>query len=164
LNAVRQAVERVKWQGRETNYLLLRRGPYLIGAGLDESIDWTGRTLRGRFVNLFDPELLFRREVTLSPGSRWFLLDLDRMKLRQPGLLASACKTLPLAASKTEYRCVVEGVAETTANVLFHAPRKPRSILLGGQEVSEWRWDKEERLLWVRFGNTSGPRELSVNF
>ena len=79
----------VPW--RETNYLMLRRGRFVIAAGLDESVAGEPRVLRGRFVNLFDSELTVRTTVELTPGSRWFLLDIDAAKARPPAVLASAC-------------------------------------------------------------------------
>ncbi len=85
----------LKW--RETNYLLLRRGQYLIAAGLDESIEGKPRLLHGRFVNLFDSELRVQSDISIAPGSRWFLLDLDAARNGRPHLLASACKASPKA-------------------------------------------------------------------
>ena len=63
VDAARQAAKTAGIAWRETNYLLLRRGPYLIGAGLDESIEGAPHAVNGRFVNLFDPDLRVRREV-----------------------------------------------------------------------------------------------------
>ncbi|MES2569977.1 MAG: hypothetical protein V4710_07965, partial [Verrucomicrobiota bacterium] len=73
---------------RETNYLALRRGPYLIGAGLDESVAAEPTVLKGRFINLFDPELKLMQSAALTPGARFFLLDLDAVKSQEPRLLA----------------------------------------------------------------------------
>ena len=55
---------RVRW--RETNYLLLRRGPYVIAAGLKESTEGPGKVLRGPFIDLFDAELSLQETVTWS--------------------------------------------------------------------------------------------------
>ena len=76
------ALARLDW--RETNYLLLRRGPYVIAAGLDESIpvsDGGPKILPGRYINLFDPQWRVLKNVRLEPGSRYFLLDLDASDL-----------------------------------------------------------------------------------
>ncbi len=100
--AVRQAAARAErrpephFQWRETNCLFLRRGPYLIAAGLDESIGGAPRTLRGRFVNLFDAQLLPQEEITLAPGSRFVLLDLDAPEIARRTLLAAACRARTL--------------------------------------------------------------------
>lgn len=149
----------LKW--RVTNYLLLRRGPYLIGAGLDESSDTTPRTIQGRFVSLFDPELRVRQSVELTPRGRFFLLDLDRKQSGRASVLAAACKTLPLANSNGT-TWTVEGVARTPAVVLFDLPHKPQSVRLDGQPLDQWVYSEADHLLWVRFENESRPRHLTL--
>jgi hypothetical protein len=164
LAAVRRASELGRLDWRERNYLLLRRGPYMIAAGLDESIADAPKTLRGRFVNLFDPGLAIRREIKVQPASRWFLLDLDQPQAKGMTILASACKALVLPSSGSAWRCAVEGVAGTPAVVLLRTPGAPREITLAGEPLSDWRWDEPEQLLWVRFSNSASPRELRVAY
>jgi hypothetical protein len=149
---------------RENNYLLLRRGPYLVAAGLDESVSAPPHTLHGRFVNLFDPALEVRHQVMLAPGARLLLLDLDAVGGAGPRVLASACKALPLAADRHLLRLAVEGVGNTPAVVLLRAPRSPKSVTLTGEPALKFVYSSAERLLWVRFPNTAQPRELNVQF
>ncbi|HYG33428.1 MAG TPA: DUF4350 domain-containing protein, partial [Clostridia bacterium] len=154
---------RVKW--RETDYLLLRRGPYLIASGLDESVPCKPKVLNGRFVNLFDPELRVQTSTTLTPGSRLFLLDLNSVRSGKGRVLASACKTLPMKQEKNASTFMVEGVPDTPAIVLIRAGKNaPRAISLAGQTLTDYTFSAEDRLLWVRFTNTSAPRELKVEF
>src|SRR5206468_3974793 len=101
---------RLKW--RETNYLVLRRGPYLIAAGLEESIPGDSQILRGRFVNLFDPKLEVCDSVTLTPGSRFLLLDLGSTNGSRSKILASACRALPASGARDSLSSWVEGVAQ----------------------------------------------------
>lgn len=148
----------LKW--RETNYLLLRRGPYVIAAGLDESIGGDPRVLKGRWVNLFDPQLRVQTEITLTPRSRYFLLDLDLVPKRDGTLLASACKTLADPGGKNSW--VSEGVEGTPSVALLVAKRAPRSIKLDGQPVETFEYSPREHLLWVRFENQAKPRHWNV--
>jgi hypothetical protein len=164
LGAVKRASELGRLNWRESNYLLLRRGPYVIAAGLDESIADAPKALRGRFVNLFDPELVVRREIEVLPASRWFLLDLDQPQAKGMAILASACKAQALPPGESAWRGVVEGVAGTPAVVLLRTTGAPRAITLASEPLSDWRWDEPEQLLWVRFNNSSSPRELTVAF
>jgi hypothetical protein len=76
-NSVKQAAQAAKLSWRETNYLLLRRGPYVVAAGLDESIGGEPKTLTGRFINLFDPEQKELSTVTINPGDRYLLRDIN---------------------------------------------------------------------------------------
>ncbi len=153
----------LKW--KETNYLALRRGPYLISAGLDESVEGAVRRLEGRFVNLFDPELKVRRSMTLNPGARVFLLDLDAVKSKQPRILASACKALPSKNTANDRAMwAVEGVGNTPCVILIASPKPPRSIQLDEKPVPSYSYDAAEGLLHVRFPNEARPRNLVVEF
>ncbi len=161
---VKVAAQRAKLSWRETNYLLLRRGPYLIAAGLDESIAGAPKQLHGRFVNLFDPELRMQNTVELKPGTRYFLRDLDAARSRAPQLIASACKALPLKQDSKSVSYTVEGVGKTSAVMLFHSAKPPRSITLAGNPVTQFQHSAEGALLWLRFANEARPRELRIEF
>lgn len=164
VSTMRAAAEKAGLVWKETPRLILERGPYVIAAGLEESVPGPAETLRGRFVNLFDPELKVRREVAIAPGSRWFLRNLDRLPNPGPVVVASACKTLPVETNEKSARWMVEGVAETPGMVLLSVGAEPRGVTLGGEPWTDWRWDAGERLVWIRFQNTSAPRSLTVAF
>jgi hypothetical protein len=166
VDALRQAVGNGShsFQWNETNDLLLRRGPYVIAAGLDESIEGPARTLHGRFVNLFDAELKLQKDVTLSPGMRFVLLDIDASQMRQPPLLAAACGAVPQKQSKVEMSYMIEGVENTPGIALFKLPHAPRTVQLQGQVLDDITYDAGQGLLWVRFKNEAAPRTLSLQF
>jgi len=76
--AVREAAAAVKLPWKEADSLVLRRGPYVIAAGLDESVPGSrAYVLRGRYLNLFDPELAVLNDVAVEAGTRRLLLDLN---------------------------------------------------------------------------------------
>ena len=60
----------IPWQ--ETNHFILRRGPYLIAAGLKDSIVAPAPVLTGRFINLFDPALRLQTRLEVQPDARFF--------------------------------------------------------------------------------------------
>ncbi|MCB1127641.1 MAG: hypothetical protein KDM81_14200, partial [Verrucomicrobiae bacterium] len=163
VDAVRAAAGAfVAW--RETNQLLLRRGPYVIAAGLEESVPGAAKRLNGRFVNLFDPELRLQTRIELAPGTRFFLLDLDRATQTGPAILASACKTQPLAPSLSGFDCLVEGIANTQGIALLRSPDRPEHITLNDIVLTDWDYDDATRLLRVQFPNQPRPQKLSVAF
>lgn len=168
MDAVTAGAKAVKLPWRETNYLVLRRGPYLVAAGLDESSEEAPRTLSGRFINLFDPDLKLQTNITLSAGARLLLLDLDAPQARfqgsAPRLLASACKSVAIESDKSKLSLTVEGVAGTPAIVLIRAPRPPKSIALGSEKLDDFHYSADEQLLRLRFANVSNPRRLEVTF
>jgi hypothetical protein len=164
IRLMEQAARSAKVRWRETNYLLLRRGPYLIAAGLDESVAGEPKQLRARFVNLFDPELKVQTAIELKAGTRFFLRDLETDRGRKPQLIASGCKALLSKQSADSLSYAVEGVGNTSAIVLISSAKLPRSINLAGQPVSDFTHSPAERLLWVRFPNEARPRELRIEF
>lgn len=160
---VQQAAAGVKLPWRTTDYLALRRGPYVIAAGLDEATPSETKVLRGRFINLLDPQLRVQKEVRLEPGTRWFLRDLDA---RPPAdrLLASAGKALAVAAPGQTRSFVVEGVAHTPGVVLLHSPAGPASVALDREPITDFDYSAADKLLWIRFANESRPRTLTVQY
>jgi hypothetical protein len=160
----KQAAESAGLAWHETSSLLLRRGPYVIAAGLDESIAGEPKELKGRYINLFDAELRVRSSVTRSPGSRYFLLDLDALPSGDRRVLLSACKTLPGKAVRDSLTLTVEGVPDTPAVVLIHTDKDAASITLAGEAVKDHTYSAADKLLWVRFENTDSPRELTIKF
>ncbi|MBK1881348.1 hypothetical protein JIN85_02910 [Luteolibacter pohnpeiensis] len=165
IDALKKAAHKADLDWTETNHLLLRRGPYWVGAGLDESISEDSKILSGRLINLFDPELKVQKSFTLAPGNRVFLLDLDKLVLpKTPTVIASACKALPLKNESREFSWTVEGVGNTPGIVLVSSSIAPKSIQLGDQDVKDFTWDEENHLLHVRFENEATPRVLKMNF
>jgi len=152
----------LKW--RESNYFLLQRGPYIIAAGLDESVPDEPKVLHGRFVNLFDAELRVLKDVTLAPGSRYFLRDLEATQGGKFQLLASAGKALPIQGDDQTIAYAVESVAGTPAVLLFQTSKAPKSVTLAGQPVAQTEFSKADKLLWVRFTNEARPRTLTLHF
>jgi hypothetical protein len=157
------AAVNLKWW--ETNYLLLRRGPYLVAAGLEESVSANSKVLDGRFISLFDPELKVRKSITLTPGSRFFLLDLDAKQSAKSQVLCSAGKLFPIKQDRRSLSLVIEGVAETPAVVLIRAPNSaPKKVTLAGENLDSYEYSSQEKLLWIRFRHESRPRDLVVSF
>ncbi len=153
---------RVRW--RETNYLQLRRGPYVIAAGLDESLMGATNVLRGVFINLFDAELAVQETVALQPGSRHFLIDVSKLSSTRPHVVAGACRVTPGLADDHQFHCTVEGIADTPGLVLLRLPGKPLSAELEGRPVTISRHDPIHQLVWLKFANAARPRELRVQF
>jgi hypothetical protein len=161
---IKQAATTARLEWNESNGIVLRRGRYVIGAGLDESVSGPAKVLQGRFVNLFDPELKVQRKLTLEPGKRAFLLDLDATSSQAPRVLASACKALAKRRDDTVMSWMVEGIGDTPALVLIATKKSPRSIELDGQPLDTFAYEASEQLLYVRFQNEARPRELVLKF
>jgi hypothetical protein len=164
VSLVHHAASQAKLEWHETNFLLLRRGPYIVAAGLDESIPGAAKTLRGRFIDLFDSQLRVQTSIQIEPGSRFLLRDLDVNRAEQPEVLESACKSLVITRGDKSMTMAVEGVGETPAVVLMRSATPPGSITLENVAVKEFDYSAKGGLLWIRFMNEARPRTLSIEF
>ena len=164
VSRVHQAGDRAGLKWRETNYLLLQRGPYVIASGLDESVSGAQKVLKGRFIDLFDSKLAVQTSIRLDANHHFMLRDLDADRARGPEVLESACKSLVLKKEAKFISMAVEGVGDTPAVVLVRSSRPPRSITLEKETISDFDYSAKDGLLWIRFMNESRPRTLSVQF
>jgi hypothetical protein len=149
----------------ETGYLVLRRGPYVIAAGLDESPAGPPHMLRGRFVDLFDARLPILESVTVAPGSRHLLFDLDRPRPPAPAVVASACKVLGAEKMPNgSFRFFAEGPEKIEAVVRLALDSEPVEITLDGKVVTATAlvWDANTKTLLLRFPNPASGHWLEV--
>lgn len=160
---VKQAASEVRLPWHESNTLVLRRGPYLVASGLDESIpDAEAPVLKGRLVDLFDAEMPVRSEVALSPGKRALLLDLDFFSAGRARVVAAACRVRDEAVLGRTLSFRASGIARTNAVVRLILPSEPKAVLVSGLPLAPDRYDFGAGTLRLRFANSpdSVPVEI----
>ncbi len=166
LALVKQACGAIGLAYSEANHLTLRRGPYVVAAGLDESIGGPDAVLKGRFLDLFDAALPTLNLVTLKPGGRRLLLDLDRIPGAGPLVLASACKVLAMKAESgggSSFHS--EGPDGIESVICLRLPDAPRTVKVDGQALAEAArtWESSTRILRLRFPNKSAGCRVEIN-
>ena len=161
--AARQAAAAVKLVWKETDSLVLRRGPYLVAAGLDESTpNAKPYILHGRYLNLFDPELAVLNTVTVAPRSRMLLLDLNSVKSDGPKVVAAACRVRDEKADGKTLQFRADGIGGTNAIVQIAAHSTPVEVLVDGKPLDPSKYDYSGGLLRVRFPNSVEPVTVNV--
>ncbi len=160
---VKQAAESIRLAWSESGALVLRRGPYVVAAGLDETGPLEGPiVLKGRFVNLFSGDLSLTNDVRVSPGQRVLLLDLDAFPRETEGVVAAACRVRDqkLAADTISFRA--DGIAESNAVVRVLLSKKPAAIHLGEESLPADAWDYADGLLRIRFENRADSVAVEI--
>jgi hypothetical protein len=151
---------------RETNYLVLHRGPYVIGVGLDDAKSGeTVHELQGPFIDLFDPRLAIVHSVKLTPGRRALLYSLDRGRDTFPRVLASACKTLGAAKQADgSFAFLARGPEKTEASVRVGLTAAPHQVTVDGQPLAatSWNWDDAAHVMLVRFPNSAKGCKVEI--
>jgi len=155
---VRTNAKNLDW--KESSSLVLRRGPYVIAAGMDET-DQPAQTLSGKYIDLFDPGLKVMDGIELSPASRHFLIDLS---LYKRALIASAGGVEQTASTSRTWEGTIEGISDTPCILLLRAPAKPKAATLNGQPIADQSYDEANHLLWLRFPNQSTPQKIKVDY
>jgi hypothetical protein len=156
--AARQAAAAIKLSWSETDSLVLRRGPYLIAAGMDESTPGAKTyALRGRYLNLFDPDLAVIDGMVVKPESRMLLLDLDSVKSKTPKIVAAACRTRNERFEGATFRFDADGIGDTNAVVRIATSAAPAEVRVGGQPLDPSKYDYAGGVLRIRFANVVDP-------
>ena len=161
----RQAAAAIHLPWIETSALVLRRGPYVIAAGLDESIPNTKpTTLHGRFVNLFDADLPVLTTVTLVPGTRDLLYDLDSSGGSSPRIVAAACEVRGLHSAPHQLSFTATGQADTNAAIRIQSRLKPTRVSIAGQTLATSDYQVEDGTILLHFANSVEPVPIEVKF
>ncbi len=147
---------------RETSYLMLRRGPYVIAAGLDETEGLPTKTIRGKYVDMFSPTLDILKSVSLKPGSRVLLKDLSKVG-NEPTVLASASKILELKVSDNKMRFHSEGPINTTCATRMLLPEAPKSAFVNGEKV-DINWDSDSKTALIQYPNSPDGLWVDINW
>lgn len=72
---------------------MLERGMYKIIAVLDESVTNEPYIAKGKYIDLFDPQLPILETKEVSPGTQALLIDIDQVdKKKKSQVLASSCR------------------------------------------------------------------------
>jgi len=160
-----QAATAVHLPWKETTALALRRGPYLIAAGLDG--DAAPQAIPGRFLNLFDPHLAETTSFAIIPGTRALLLDLNA-KQANPAtakILAASAKITKVESTPHRLTFVTSGIegrddSDLTA-VAIHLPRAAKQVAIDGKTIQS---TYAQQVLRLEFPSRARPQTIAITF
>lgn len=148
-----EAVEQAYGRLEQKNSFYLERGPYVLGAVLDENV--TGSEpmrIRGRYIDLFDPKLPCLDEKVVQPGEQTFLYDLKKVKnRRRPQVLAAASRQYDEERTRHTYAFTAKSPANTDNVMRILLPQEPKSV--DADVSSRSSWDEASHTLLLQFEN-----------
>ena len=148
------AVEQAYGQLEYKNSFVLERGCYVLSAVMDEGVTDEPLTLRGTYIDLFDPTLPLVKEKIVHPGEQAFLFDVgiiaDR---RQPQVIAAASRQTDEVRTKRSYSFVAKSPANTDNVMAILLPKKPRRITTDSTPCRS-SWATKEHVLHLQFENS----------
>ncbi len=166
---VQRAAKAAHLSLKESNALVLRRGPYVVAAGLDNDsgaaqVSAHPVSVSGDLINLFDADLSETSVVAVQPGTRALLLDVNYFKSSTPRILAASAKITAEHASTDSLTFEAEGIDQTNAVVRILSTRPPREIRVSGKPLDPGQYRQSGRTLLLHFVNTATPQPIEVLF
>ncbi|HPU28282.1 MAG TPA: hypothetical protein PK458_19045 [Phycisphaerae bacterium] len=152
-DAVKKAMAATGQEWKESPALVLRRGSYIIAAGLEFAAEASPVTLKGRFIPLFDPDQPVIREYHVGPGTRGLLVDLDRYPKDYVGVVAAACRVTNQVVTDETVTFDTIGQAETAAVISVLMPQPPRHSTINGAPLVPGSSDYADGVFRMRFPN-----------
>jgi len=148
----------------QKNNLTLQRGPYVIAAVLDENENQNPLLLKGSYIDLFDPELPIKSQVTVNPGHQAFLYDLQSIRhKKRPQVLAAASRQYEETTIGRTYSFVSKSPLNTQNIMRIMLPSEPKSITTKceGSDIDySSQWDASSHTLALGFANS--PEGVNV--
>jgi hypothetical protein len=161
LSVVQKAFNTVSDKSRfeMKNSLYLERGPYVIVSVMDESVSDESMTLKGIFIDLFDPALPVLKEKTIHPDEQAFLYDVQQVKnKKKPAVLCGASRVYEETFKSGFYSFVAKSPIETNNVSRVLLPKKPKEVTVknvAGEIITaaEHTWDETSNTCLVKFEN-----------
>ena len=161
LKVIEQAYGKLDYK----NHFYLERGPYVMVAVVDENaISNEPLTLKGNYIDLFDPNLPCLKEKIVNPDEQAFLFNIDAIsKKKQPQILASASRQYDEKIGKRSYSFVAKSPAETNNVMRILLPKEPKDIQISCKEFTQ-AWDKDTHTLLLMFENNPDGVQVAIKW
>lgn len=134
----------------EQNYLMLRCGPYVIAAVMDESVSEDSLHIEGNYIDIFDPALPVIERKLVNPDEVALLYDLSEIDRSEPKVLTSASRIHDERIQKNIFSFSSFGPENVTAKTRVFLPSKPKDIKIETLDGKAWDFQK----LWNEDSNT----------
>jgi hypothetical protein len=152
----------VEW--KESPAFVLKRGPYVVAAGLDEGLsDAPPPTITGRLIPLFDPALPVLKSFAVTPGSRAMLVDVDATLNGAPaGVIAAACRVTAERVTDDAISFQADGIDASNAVICVKLPAGPKEVTVGDKRLEASAQDYADGVLRIRFVNSATPVSVVI--
>lgn len=151
------------------NNFYLARGYYDLVSVLDEGmVSNEPYTIRGRLIDLFDPELPVLTEKVVYPGQQAYLINIDRVgNPDTPQVLCAAARIYDEKTSKDSYSFIAKSPIQTTNVMHVLLPASPKEVTIkdaAGQPlaVATHAWNSVSKTCLISFENN--PEGVAVSF
>lgn len=159
VNTIKKLYETGEGKLEFKNHFALKRGPYEIISVLDENADQSPYMIKGKLIDLFDPEIPVLDKKQVNPGEQAFLYNIGSVKNPEtPQVLATAARVYDEKIAKNAYSFVAKSPLNTTNVMRILLPEKASEIEVtdaaGKQLQSDTSWDESSKTCFLSFENS----------
>ncbi|MBT1697573.1 hypothetical protein KK083_11845 [Fulvivirgaceae bacterium PWU4] len=171
VNTIKRLYEAGSGSGALTfkNHFTLTRGPYEIISVVNENADQTPYTIRGKLIDLFDPEIPVLDEKQVNPGEQAFLYNIGSVKNPgTPQVLAAAARVYDEKVTRNGYSFVAKSPLNTNNVMRVLLPQKATRVEVtdatGKVLQSNTSWDDASKTLFLGFENNPEGVVIEVSW
>jgi hypothetical protein len=158
VNTIKKLYEAQAGKLEFKNHFALTRGPYEIISVVDENTNQSPYIIKGKLIDLFDPEISVLDQKQVNPGEQAFLYNIGSVKNPQtPQVLVTAARVYDEKVTKNEYSFVAKSPLNTTNVMRVLLPGEAKEITVtnaaGTQVQSKTSWDTSGKTCFLSFEN-----------
>ncbi|MFV0390905.1 MAG: hypothetical protein ACK5KP_03325 [Paludibacteraceae bacterium] len=152
------------------NNFRLTRGNYELIAVMDESVDNLPYTLKGLFIDIFDPQLPVLTEKTIRAGNHSMLFNLETVKNKQkPQVVVTGGRISDEIRTNGNYSFIAKGPIDTRNVMRILLPQKPTNCIVSDHngiqiQDSSWEWDERSKTVLIKCANNPDGVSLRLPY
>lgn len=147
--------------------ICIRRGPYVVANVFDESpLPDNSMTIRGQFVDLFDPRLPVISDKVLMPNQRTLLYDVGKLRKQseEPRVIAASTRVRDVNVRAESIWFTTRGPAGTAARMRVYLPRAPRVVVVAPESEIATTWDAASSTLLLETQNRAEDTGITITY
>lgn len=141
------------------NDLTLRRGPYIISAVMDESVNGDEKIFRGTFADMLENDYKIVHEKRVRPDENTVLFDFSKIEGEQQRVIGCSARVFSLRVFEKEAVLELKAADRIKAFVRVRLPRPVTGCALEketGEAVPvSWSWDGETQTALFSYESTA---------
>lgn len=151
------------------NHFTLKRGPYEIISVVDENPDRSPYTIKGKLIDLFDPQIPVLNKKQVNPGEQAFLYNIGHVKNpKTPQVLATAARIYDEKTARNEYSFVAKSPMNTTNVMRVLLPEKVKKVEVtdsaGALLEVKTSWEESGKTCFLSFENNPDGVHVKLNW
>ncbi len=160
------ALNNIKW--KKSASIVLRRGPYVVTAVMDESVTSKAQTLKGAYIDLYDHRLSVVKDPKLEIGSVGLYYDVNKIDTdSEADIIAAAGRVDSLYTSGEKSEFTVIGPEKIVCAVRIYLQRVPKAVkaFCGADEVkASFDYDKTSKTALINFDNSPNGIKVEITY